>query len=135
MDMASDLKTLQSKTLWLAVVLAFSLTPVAARAKSDAELLAELIQKANHEKMLTAAVQSSWSRAMLPKLVAAFKARFKLQIDVTTTPIAAAKQVPIEIAATRAGAAPTYDVMQGDDAETIQLTGAGGVRKIENWRE
>jgi ABC-type Fe3+ transport system substrate-binding protein len=101
--------------------------------KSGTDLLTEFVQQANREKTLTAAVQSSWSRTMLPSLVTAFKARFKLQIDITTTPIAAAKQVPIEIAQTKSGAAPTYDVMQGDDAETIQLTGAGGVRKIENW--
>jgi ABC-type Fe3+ transport system substrate-binding protein len=114
-----------------------ALMPASALAqdKSGQQLLADLVQKANQEKTLTAAVQSSWSRAMLPKLVEAFKSRFKLQIDISTTPIAAARQLPIEIAATKSGIAPTYDVMQGDDAETIQLTGAGGVRKIDNWKE
>jgi ABC-type Fe3+ transport system substrate-binding protein len=137
--MVANPKVSRNMALWSAVLLSgvFTFAPIAARAadKTGAELLSELVQKANQERMLTAAVQSSWSRTMLPGLVAAFKARFKLQIDISTTPIAAAKQVPTEIAATKAGAPPTYDVMQGDDAETIQLTGPGGVRKIENWKE
>lgn len=110
---------------------------IAAAAENDAgkKLLAELIQKANQEGKLVATVQSSWGHAMLPGLIDAFKKRFGLTIDVSLTPVASARQFPIEIAAIKAGAPPTYDVMQGDDAETIQLTGAGGVQPIANWKE
>ncbi len=106
-------------------------------AENDAgkKLLAELVAKANQEGKLVATVQSSWGHAMLPKLIDGFKKRFGLTIDVSLTPVASARQFPIEIAASKAGAPPTYDVMQGDDAETIQLSGAGGVQKVANWRE
>jgi ABC-type Fe3+ transport system substrate-binding protein len=102
---------------------------------ANARLLAELVQKANQEGQLLATVQSSWGRAMLPKLIDAFKQRFNLRIDVSVTPVAAARQFPIEIAASKAGGRPTYDVLQGDDAESIQLTGADGVQPIANWKE
>jgi ABC-type Fe3+ transport system substrate-binding protein len=110
---------------------------LASAAEDDARnrVLAELVQKANQEGKLVATVQSSWAHAMLPGLIEGFRKRFGLSIDVSLTPIASARQFPIEIAATRAGAPPTYDVVQGDDAETIQLTGAGGVDKITNWKE
>src|SRR4051812_34528446 len=109
----------------------------AGAAENDAgkKLLAELVQKANQEGKLVATVQSSWGHAMLLGLADAFKKHFGLTIDVSLTPVASARQFPIEIAAIKAGAPPTYDVMQGDDAETIQLTGAGGVQPIANWKE
>jgi ABC-type Fe3+ transport system substrate-binding protein len=103
--------------------------------EAGVRLLAELVRNANTEGRLTATVQSSWSRAMLPRLIDGFKKRFGLTIEVTATPVAAARQFPIEIAASKAGAPPTYDVMQGDDAESIQLTGAGGVQSIAHWQE
>lgn len=106
-------------------------------AENDAgnKLLAELVRQANQEGKLVGTVQSSWGHAMLPGLADAFKKRFGLTIDVSLTPVASARQFPIEIAAIKAGAPPTYDVMQGDDAETIQLTGAAGVQKIAGWKE
>ena len=120
----------------LVFVLAFVATcPAAADDAANARLLSELVQKANQDGQLVATVQSSWGRAILPRLTDAFKKRFGLSIDVSVSPIASARQFPIEIAATRAGGPPTYDVMQGDDAETIQLTGAGGVQPVANWRE
>lgn len=104
-------------------------------AAADSKLVQDLVAKANQEGKLVATVQATWSRNMLPALIDAFKKRFGLTIDVSLTPVAAARQFPVEIASTRAGAPPTYDVMQGDDAETVQLKGAGGIQQIENWRE
>ena len=112
----------------------FASAAFAADNEAGAKLLAELVQKANQEGKLVATVQSSWSRAVLPALIDGFKKRFGLTIEMTLTPTPAARQFPIEIAATKAGAPPTYDVMQGDDAETIQLKGAGGVEPIANWK-
>ena len=120
----------------VAAALAFALiSGFATHAVADDKLLAELVQKANQEGRLVATVQSSWGHVLLPRLIDAFKKRFNLRIDVSLTPVASARQFPIEIAASKAGAPPTYDVMQGDDAETIQLTGAGGFQKVENWKE
>jgi ABC-type Fe3+ transport system substrate-binding protein len=115
----------------VAVVLGFNAPARAA----DPKLVQDLAGKANQEGKLVATVQASWNRAMLPALIDAFKKRFGLTIEVVLTPTAAARQFPVEIASTRAGAPPTFDVMQGDDAETIQLKGAGGIQPIENWKE
>jgi iron(III) transport system substrate-binding protein len=119
----------------ISAALTYAPATVAAENPAGAKLLAELVQKANQEGKLHATVQSTWSHAMLPALIEGFKKRFNLTIDMTLTPAAAARQFPIEIAATRAGAPPTYDAMQGDDAETIQLKGAGGIQPIANWKE
>jgi ABC-type Fe3+ transport system substrate-binding protein len=106
----------------------------AAAEPSGADQLARVVQAANKEGRLVATVQSSWPRDLLPKLGDAFKKRFGLTIDVTVTPTTSATQFPLEIAAVKAGAPPTYDVMQGDDAETMQLEGAGGFQAIPNWK-
>lgn len=98
-------------------------------------LVAALVADANKEGKLVATVQSSWDQALLPLLAAAFKKRFGLTIDVSLTPVASANQFPLEIAATKSGGPPTYDVMQGDDAETMQLQGGGGVQKIAHWED
>jgi ABC-type Fe3+ transport system substrate-binding protein len=100
---------------------------------SASDQLARLVAQAKREGRLVATVQGTWTREMLPRLADAFKKRFGLAIDVTLTPIASAQQFPLEIAAVKAGAPPTYDVMQGDDAETMQLEGAGGFQQIPNW--
>jgi ABC-type Fe3+ transport system substrate-binding protein len=115
---------------------ALVLRPGSARAQdSGSAALAALVREANREGRLLATVQSSWGRAMLPDLASAFRKRFGLTFDVSITPTASATQFPLEIAATRAGNPPTYDVMQGDDAETMQLTGGGGVQAIPNWEQ
>jgi ABC-type Fe3+ transport system substrate-binding protein len=113
-------------------LLAGAAAPAVAQDNGSAALAA-LVRDANREGRLVTTVQSSWARFILPQLADAFKKRFGLTIDVSITPTASATQFPIEIAATRAGNAPTYDVMQGDDAETMQLTGGGGVQAISNW--
>lgn len=69
----------------------------------------------------------------MPQLADAFKKRFGLTIDVSLTRVAAANQFPLEIAATKAGAPPTYDVMQSADAETMQFYGDGGLQPIPQW--
>jgi ABC-type Fe3+ transport system substrate-binding protein len=108
--------------------------PGTAARDSGADALAALVQTANNEGRLLATVPTDWNQALLPKLADAFKKRFGLTIEVTVTPVRSATQFPLEIAATKAGAAPTYDVMQGDDAETMQLIGGGGVQPVPNWQ-
>lgn len=117
-----------------AALLALAAVPGTAANDPGSGALAALVQTANKEGRLLATVPTDWNQAMLPKLADAFKKRFGLTIDVTITPTRSATQFPIEIAATKAGAAPTYDVMQGDDAETMQLIGGGGVQAVPNWQ-
>jgi ABC-type Fe3+ transport system substrate-binding protein len=124
--------TLLAIALLAVPVLSGSGTAVAA-GPNDA--LAALVQQANKEGRLVATVQGSWPRDLSPKLIDAFKKRFGLTIDVSLTPVASANQFPLEIAAVKTGAPPTYDVMQGDDAETMQLEGAGGFQPIPQWQE
>jgi iron(III) transport system substrate-binding protein len=128
-------KIWRSLSIAAAIGLCAATGPGSAVGAADSKLVTDLVVKANQEGKLVATVQSTWSRAMLPALIDGFKKRFGLTIDVSLTPLPAAKQFPIEIAATRAGAPPTYDVMQGDDAETVQLKGAGAIQPIENWKD
>jgi ABC-type Fe3+ transport system substrate-binding protein len=97
--------------------------------------LGDLVAAANKEGALQATIQASWNRTVIPRLTDAFKKRFGLTIDVTLTPVAPAVQFPLDIAATKAGGPPTYDVEEGDDAETMQLIGGGGVQAVPRWRE
>lgn len=112
---------------------ASTVRPVAA-ADSDDPALTALAAQANREGKLLATVPTDWNQAMLPRLADGFKKRFGLTIDVSVTPVRSATQFPLEIAATKAGGPPTYDVMQGDDAETMQLIGGDGVQKIADWQ-
>ena len=97
------------------------------------QLLDELVRKAKQEGELIATIQSSWSKTLITPLSDAFKKRFGLNIKVTLANVAPAQHFPIAIAETQAGAPPTYDVVQGDDAEMMQLVGAGGSQKIDGW--
>jgi ABC-type Fe3+ transport system substrate-binding protein len=99
------------------------------------ELLATLVQDANKEGKLVATIQGSWNRDVAPKLADAFKRRFGLTIDISLTRVASANQFPLEIAATKAGGPPIYDVMQSADAETMQFNGQGGLQPIPRWEE
>ncbi len=105
-----------------------------AHAETGKQLLDKLIRKANQEGQLVATVQSSWRRTIPKKIANAFKKRFGLNIDVSVTPVRPAKHYPIAIAETKAGAPPTYDVIQADDSENMALIGAGGTQKIDNWK-
>lgn len=97
------------------------------------QLLDELTRKANQEGELIATIQSTWSKALIPPLTDAFKKRFGLNIKVTLANVAPARHYPVAIAETQAGAPATYDAVQGDDAETMQLIGAAGTQRIEGW--
>ena len=97
------------------------------------ELLNELIRKANQEGELVATIQGSWSKTLIAPLSDAFKKRFGLNIQVTLANVAPAQHFPVAIAETQAGAPPTYDAVQGDDAEMMQLVGAGGTQKTDGW--
>ena len=122
------------RSLLVAALLATATLPGTAASDPGNDALAALVQAANKEGRLLATVPTDWNQAMLPKLADAFKKRFGLTIDVSVTPTRSATQFPLEIAATKSGAAPTYDVMQGDDAETMQLIGGGGVQSVPNWQ-
>jgi ABC-type Fe3+ transport system substrate-binding protein len=95
--------------------------------------LDELVAKAKQEGELVATIQSSWSKALIQPLTDAFKKRFGLDIKVTVANVNSAQHFPVAIAETQAGAPATYDNVQGDDAETMQIVGAGATQRIENW--
>jgi ABC-type Fe3+ transport system substrate-binding protein len=118
-----------------AALLAVAAVPAPAATDQDDAALTALVAQANREGKLLATVPTDWNQAMLPRLADGFKKRFGLTIDVSITPARSATQFPLEIAATKSGGSPTYDVMQGDDAETMQLIGGGGVQKIANWQQ
>jgi ABC-type Fe3+ transport system substrate-binding protein len=120
-------------TLAAAALLASAAGP--ALSQTGTSPLVDLIAAANKEGALQATIQASWNRTVIPRLTDAFKKRFGLTIDVTLTPVPPAVQFPLDIAATKAGGPPTYDVEEGDDAETMQLIGGGGVQAVPRWRE
>jgi ABC-type Fe3+ transport system substrate-binding protein len=120
----------------LAAALLIAVTaPTQAAGPAPNEILAGVVRDANREGKLVATVQGSWPRDLSPRLIDAFKKRFGLTIEMSLTPVASANQFPVEIAATKVGGTPTYDVMQGDDAETMQLMGAGGFQPVPHWEE
>lgn len=111
-------------------------TQLAAAAESPSkgkQVLDELVAKAKQEGELVATIQSSWSKGLIPPLTAAFRKRFGLDIKVTVANVNSAQHFPVAIAETQAGAPATYDAVQGDDAETMQIVGAGATQKVENW--
>lgn len=97
------------------------------------QLLDELVAKAKKEGELVATIQSSWSKGLIPPLTNTFKKRFGLDIKITIANVNSARHFPVAIAETQARAPATYDVVQGDDAETMQIVGAGATQKVENW--
>jgi len=56
-----------------------------------------------------------------------------LDIKVTIANVNSARHFPVAIAETQAGAPATYDVVQGDDAETMSIVGASATQKVDNW--
>jgi len=97
------------------------------------QLLDELVRKAMQEGELVATMSSSWSKTLVRPLGDAFKKRFGLDIKVTLANVESSQHFAMAIAETQAGAPPTYDAVQGTDSETMQLHGAGGTQRIENW--
>jgi ABC-type Fe3+ transport system substrate-binding protein len=121
----SDLRT---PTVFLGELAAAAESPAKGKQALDA-----LVAKAKQEGELVATIQSSWSKGLIQPLSDAFKKRFGLDIKVTIANVNSAQHFPVAIAETQAGAPATYDVVQGDDAETMQIVGAGATQKIENW--
>jgi ABC-type Fe3+ transport system substrate-binding protein len=116
---------------WVAVE-----THIAAAAEAPGkgkQLLDELVRRAKQEGEVIATIQSSWSKTLIQPLADAFKKRFGLDIKVTIANVNPALHTPAAIAETQAGAPATYDVVQSDDAQTIQLVGAGGAQRIDGW--
>jgi ABC-type Fe3+ transport system substrate-binding protein len=110
----------------------FALAAAPAESTKSREALEALIRRANQEGELIATVQSSWSKASLQPLGDAFKKSLGLNIKVTISTVRSAQHFPVAIAETQARAPATYDVVQGDDAEMMQLIGAGGIQRIDN---
>ena len=97
------------------------------------QLLDDLVRKAKQEGELIATIQSSWSKTLVQPIADAFRKRFGLDIKVTIANVNPALNTPQAIAETQSGAPATYDAVQSDDAQTIQLVGAGGTQKIDGW--
>lgn len=96
-------------------------------------LLDELVRKAKKEGELVAAVTTSWRKRLIRPLGKAFRKRFGLNIKVTIANVESSQRFAVAIAETQAGAPATYDVVQGTDSETAQLSGGGGTQRIEGW--
>ena len=97
------------------------------------QALDALVAKAKQEGELVATIQSSWSKGLVQPLADGFKKRFGLDVKVTIANVASARHFPVAIAETQAVAPATYDVVQGDDAETMSIVGAGATQKVDNW--
>ena len=107
----------------------------AAAPSKGKQLLDEWVRRAKQEGEVTVHVQSDWDKGLFQPLTDAFKKRFGLDIKATIVTARMATHLPVAIAETQAGAPATYDALMGDDAETMQLIGAGGTQKIEGWEE
>lgn len=100
---------------------------------SAASSLNELIAAAKKEGSLSASVISSMHGKTTAKLIPAFKKRFGLDIEVTLTGVRSTSHYGRAAAATRAGAPPTYDAIEGSELSNVQLMGVGGTQKIDGW--
>lgn len=117
----------------LAIVGTFALGLVVGPGVTLAASLKTLIAKANEEGALNAAVTSSMHGKVTSKLVPVFKKRFGLDIKVTITNIRSTSHYPRAAAATRSGASPTYDTIEGSELSNIQLIEIGGTQRIPQW--
>jgi ABC-type Fe3+ transport system substrate-binding protein len=97
------------------------------------QLLDELVRKANAEGELSVLMTVSWNHGLAGPLAEGFKKRFGLTSNVTVSPVLGTQHLPVAIAETRAGTPPTYDAVYGDEAEMMQLIGAGGTIRVEDW--
>lgn len=120
-------------TRMVALVFGFFLAAIAANA-ALAATLPDLIKSAKKEGALNAAVVSSLHGKAHPALAAAFKKRFGLDIDVTITNIRSTTHYGRAAAATRTGATPAYDTIEGSELSNVQLIEIGGTQKIDDWR-
>jgi ABC-type Fe3+ transport system substrate-binding protein len=126
------------RAIFLIAVLGFYELPApgcarAAESPKDKQALDALVAKAKQEGELVATIQSSWNKGLIQPLADAFRKRFGLDVKVTIANVASARHFPVAIAETQAGAPATYDVVQGDDAETMSLVGARATQKVDNW--
>jgi ABC-type Fe3+ transport system substrate-binding protein len=107
---------------------------VAPRATSRGkQLLDDLVRRANQEGELAIAMPSTWNPALNQVLGETFKQRFGLQSTPVISAVLGTQHMPVAIAETRAGTPPTYDVVYADEAEIMQLIGAAGGQRIEDW--
>jgi extracellular solute-binding protein len=97
------------------------------------QLLDDVVRKANAEGELSVLMPSTWNQGLTTQLAEAFKQRFGLTTNVTISPVLGTQHLPVAIAETRAGTPPTYDAVYGDDAEMMQLIGAGASLRVEDW--
>ena len=113
-----------------ALLLGVEITPQV----TSAAALTELVAKAKQEGALNATVTLSIGEKTAVKLIPLFKKRFGLDIEVTITPLRSTNHYGRAAAATRAGAPPTYDTIEGSELANVQLIGLGGTQKIDDWK-
>lgn len=118
--------------LWLAMALPPASAQHSAKGK---DLLADLVARAQREGELNAALVSSAAKTA-PRVVAAFKKRFGLNIDVNldVTGGESGKFSKLQ-AALKLGAPPTFDTLQGGDDNSIEMIEAGFSMRVDNWQE
>lgn len=87
----------------------------------SAATLDQWIAEAKREGALNGTVTAAMTGRSTPRLAAAFKARFGLDIDVTLTAVSDLADTPRAIAETKAGVVPTYDAAEGSDITKFTL--------------
>jgi ABC-type Fe3+ transport system substrate-binding protein len=110
---------------------AFAATPAASEGK---RLLQQLIEGARKEGELDLMITSSQGEKGARELIDAFKRRFglgiKLNADLSGQESQKFNQAMVEI---KSGIPPTFDLMQGEAANVLDLKDAGGAEPVENW--
>jgi ABC-type Fe3+ transport system substrate-binding protein len=108
--------------------------PTAAPAQAASTAFEQLIAQAKQEPVIDLVIASSAVRSA-PQIVDAFKKRFglnnlKVNADVKGDETARFQQA---IAETKAGAKPTFDLMQGEVENVVLLSAEGGTIEVVNW--
>lgn len=114
-------------------LLAIGFQLLTSRENCVAATVAELVKQAKKEGALNAMVISGLTGKTTQQLATAFKKRFGLDIDVTLTPLLNTEEYPKAVAETKAGAVPTYDVLEGSDTNNMALLGLGGMLRVDGW--
>jgi hypothetical protein len=122
-----------SKSMWIVTGVLFIGVTLGPRVAATATV-SELVAQAKKEGALNATVSSAMKGSTIKKLTAGFKKRFGLNIKVQIVAIADTRYYPKALAATEAGAAPTYDSLEGSVLNQMIITNAGGVQRVEGWQ-
>jgi ABC-type Fe3+ transport system substrate-binding protein len=103
-------------------------------ASADSEATRRLIEGARKEGQLNLMIVSSMGEKGSQELIAAFKKRFGLDIRVNADLSGQESQTFNKaLAETKSGIPPTFDLMQGNSPNILNLKEASGAEPIENW--